>query len=192
MGCTRCFTGSLLHILNFVDLVLGGSVLLFGLLLPLHWGMWDLIWMWVPLLSIGGLTLLMVFISWCGVMAREKQIGGSGGSLDPPRPLLEPPGNLLTHLHTVYTVYSGCLPTRLNPLAERTCFSQVMASQNCGCLLSLSSLLGMLVGGVELVAAIVLVAVNSWIQRQFLETLTKICSEASPPQFCDNKENYED
>ena len=134
MGCTRCFTGSLLHILNFVDLVLGGSVLLFGLLLPLHWGMWDLIWMWVPLLSIGGLTLLMVFVSWCGVMA----------------------------------------------------------SQNCGCLLSLSSMLGMLVGGVEFVAAIVLVAVNSWIQRQFLETLTKICSEASPPQFCDNKENYED
>jgi hypothetical protein len=37
MGCTRCFTGSLLHILNLVDLVLGGSVLLFGLLLPLHW-----------------------------------------------------------------------------------------------------------------------------------------------------------
>jgi hypothetical protein len=52
---------------------------------------------------------------------REKQIGGSGGSL-------EPPGPLLTHLHTIYIAYSGCLPTRLNPLAERTCFSQVSAS----------------------------------------------------------------
>ena len=38
---------------------------------------------------------------------------------------LEPPGPLLTHLHAVYMAYSECLPTRLNPLAERTCFSQV-------------------------------------------------------------------
>ena len=37
---------------------------------------------------------------------------------------LEPPGPLLTHLHTVYMAYSECLPTRLNPLAERACFSQ--------------------------------------------------------------------
>ena len=55
---------------------------------------------------------------------REKQIGGSGGSLEPPGPLLEPPGPLLTHRHTVYIAYSECLPTRLSPLAERTCFSQ--------------------------------------------------------------------
>jgi hypothetical protein len=41
---------------------------------------------------------------------REQQIGGSGGSLEPPGCLLEPPGPLLepsgplfTHLHTVYT-----------------------------------------------------------------------------------------
>jgi hypothetical protein len=52
------------------------------------------------------------------VQLREQQIGGSGGSL-------EPPGPLLTRLHTVYMAYSECLPTRLNPLAERTCFSQV-------------------------------------------------------------------
>ena len=39
---------------------------------------------------------------------------------------LEPPGPLLTHLYTVYMAYSECLPTRLNPLAERTCFSQVL------------------------------------------------------------------
>ena len=38
---------------------------------------------------------------------------------------LEPPGPLLTHLHTVYMGCSERLPTRLNPLAERTCFSQV-------------------------------------------------------------------
>jgi hypothetical protein len=56
--------------------------------------------------------------------SREKHIGGLGGSLDPPGPLLEPPGPLLTHLHTVYMVYSEGLLTRLNPLAERTCFSQ--------------------------------------------------------------------
>jgi bleomycin hydrolase len=47
------------------------------------------------------------------VAAGEQQIGGSGGSLEPPGPLLEPPGPLLTHL------------TRLNPLAERACFPQV-------------------------------------------------------------------
>ena len=39
------------------------------------------------------------------VPVREKQIGSSGGSLEPPRPLLEPPTPLLTHLHTDYTVY---------------------------------------------------------------------------------------
>jgi hypothetical protein len=47
-------------------------------------------------------------------------MGGSRGSP-------EPPGPLLTHLHTVYMAYSECRPTRLNPLAERTCFSQVRA-----------------------------------------------------------------
>jgi hypothetical protein len=51
-------------------------------------------------------------------------VGGSGGSLEPPGPLLETRGPLLTHFHTVYIAYSERLPTRLNPLAERTCFSQ--------------------------------------------------------------------
>ena len=55
---------------------------------------------------------------------REKQIGGSRGSLEPPGPLLEPPGPLLTHLHTDYMAYSERLLTRLNPMAERICFSQ--------------------------------------------------------------------
>jgi hypothetical protein len=41
------------------------------------------------------------------VCPREKKIRGSGGSL-------EPPGPLLTHLHIVYMAYSECLPTRLN------------------------------------------------------------------------------
>jgi hypothetical protein len=59
------------------------------------------------------------------VFIREQQIGGSGGSLEPPGPLLEPPGPLLTHLHPVYIAHSERLPTRLNPLAERACFSQV-------------------------------------------------------------------
>jgi hypothetical protein len=36
---------------------------------------------------------------------------------------LEPPGPLLTHLHAVCMSYSECLPTRLNPLAKRPCFS---------------------------------------------------------------------
>jgi hypothetical protein len=56
-------------------------------------------------------------------LAGKQHIGGSGGSLEPPGPLLETPGPRLTHLHTVYIAYSVCLPTRLNPLAERTCFS---------------------------------------------------------------------
>ena len=38
------------------------------------------------------------------VVSREKEIGGSGGSL-------EPPGTLPMHLHTVYMAYSECLPT---------------------------------------------------------------------------------
>jgi hypothetical protein len=46
---------------------------------------------------------------------------------------LEPPGPLLTHLHTVYMAYSERLPTRLNPLAERTCFSQVFGLREKGC-----------------------------------------------------------
>ena len=57
---------------------------------------------------------------------REQQIGGSGGSPDPPGPLLEPPGPRLTHLHTVYIANFEWLPTRLNPLAERTCFAQAL------------------------------------------------------------------
>ena len=44
---------------------------------------------------------------------------------------LEPPGPLLTHLHTVCMAYSERLPTRLSPLAERTCFSQGLA-ERCG------------------------------------------------------------
>jgi hypothetical protein len=59
------------------------------------------------------------------VPLREKQIWGSGGSLESPGRLLEPLELLLTHLHTVYMAHSECLATRLNPLAERTCFSQV-------------------------------------------------------------------
>jgi hypothetical protein len=51
------------------------------------------------------------------VGAGEKAIEGSWGSL-------EPPGPRLTHLHTVYMAYSECLPTRLSPLAERTCFKR--------------------------------------------------------------------
>jgi hypothetical protein len=46
--------------------------------------------------------------------AGRKRSGAQGGSLDPP--------GLLTHLHTAYTAYSECLPTRLNPLAERALF----------------------------------------------------------------------
>ena len=38
--------------------------------------------------------------------AGEQQIGGSGGSLEPPGLLLDPPEPLLTHLHTVYMTYS--------------------------------------------------------------------------------------
>ena len=38
---------------------------------------------------------------------------------------LDPPGPLLTHFYTVYMGCSERLPTRLNPLAERTRFPQV-------------------------------------------------------------------
>jgi hypothetical protein len=58
---------------------------------------------------------------WC---APEKQIRGSGGSL-------EPPGPLPTHLYTVYVECSECLPTRLNPLAERTLLLPGARSSGC-------------------------------------------------------------
>jgi hypothetical protein len=57
------------------------------------------------------------------VEAREKEIGGSGGSL-------EPSGPLITQLHSVCMGYSESLPTLLHPLAERTCYSlQVEAAR---------------------------------------------------------------
>ena len=82
-----------------------------------------------------GCYAVLIFFSafaLCGVLnqkafVREQQTGGSGGSLEPPGPLLDPPGPLLTQLHTVYMAYSERLPTRLNPLAERACFSQALA-----------------------------------------------------------------
>jgi hypothetical protein len=92
-----------------------------------------------------GAFIMFVFCCWSAVFvasnhewisghievrAREKQIGGSGGSLEPPGPLLESPGPLLTHLHAVFMAYSDCLPTPLNPLAERACFSQARARDN--------------------------------------------------------------
>ena len=55
---------------------------------------------------------------------RNRQ-GVQGAHLNPLGLFLEPPGPLLTRLHTVYMAYSECLPTRLSPLAERNCFSQV-------------------------------------------------------------------
>ena len=48
--------------------------------------------------------------------------GVQGAHLNPHGPLFEPPGPLLTHLHTVCMACSECLPTGLNPLAERTLF----------------------------------------------------------------------
>ena len=57
------------------------------------------------------------------VELREKGTGGAGGSL-------EPPGLRLTHLHTIHMAYAECLPTCLDPLAERTCFSQVELIMN--------------------------------------------------------------
>ena len=54
----------------------------------------------------------------------RNRSGVQGARLNPLGLFLEPPGPLLTHIHTVYMAYSERLPTRLNPLAERTCFSQ--------------------------------------------------------------------
>ena len=45
---------------------------------------------------------------------RAKEIQGVQGAL------LEPPGPLPTHLHTAHMAHSDRLPTRLNPLAQRT------------------------------------------------------------------------
>jgi hypothetical protein len=53
-----------------------------------------------------------------GVTQGERHRGVQGGSE-------EPLGPLITHLHTVYMAYSECLPIHLNPMAERTCFSQM-------------------------------------------------------------------
>ena len=58
-----------------------------------------------------------------GLPGRDRQ-GVQGAHLNPLGLSLEPPGPLLTRLHTVYIGRSECLTTRLNPLAEGTCFSQ--------------------------------------------------------------------
>jgi hypothetical protein len=49
--------------------------------------------------------------------AGRSRSGVQGAHLNPLRPLL-------THPHTVYMACSECLPTHLNPLAERTCSPQ--------------------------------------------------------------------
>jgi hypothetical protein len=55
-------------------------------------------------------------------------------------PSLEPPGPLLTQvLHNVYMAYSECIFTRLNPLAERTCFSQARVQRRRSARLARSS-----------------------------------------------------
>jgi hypothetical protein len=51
------------------------------------------------------------------VGCREKQIGGSGGSLEPLGLFLR------TFIPFIWRIMSAFLRTRLNPLAERTCFS---------------------------------------------------------------------
>ena len=44
---------------------------------------------------------------------------------------LSPRGLFLrTSIRTVYNAYSGCLPTRLNPLAERACCSLVLTTHH--------------------------------------------------------------
>jgi hypothetical protein len=40
---------------------------------------------------------------------------------------LNPPGPILTHLHTVHMACTECLATRLNLLADRACFSQALS-----------------------------------------------------------------
>jgi hypothetical protein len=43
---------------------------------------------------------------------REKHIGGSGGSLEPPGPLFEPPGLFLrTSIPFIWCIMSAFLPT---------------------------------------------------------------------------------
>jgi hypothetical protein len=68
----------------------------------------------VVVYSGGRFSQLVGVLSAARAQIREKEIGCLGGSIS------EPPGPLLTHLHTVYMAYSECLPsTRLNPqLAE--------------------------------------------------------------------------
>ena len=70
-----------------------------------------------PLLMLDDIQAKKGMLNVLGDVGSRVYEMGSGGSLEPPGPL--------TYLHTVYMAYSECLPTRLNPLAERTCFSQV-------------------------------------------------------------------
>eukprot|EP01050_Picozoa_sp_SAG11_P004343 SAG11_NODE_275_length_11309_cov_6.090901_11_plen_108_part_00 len=51
--------------------ILGASVLIFGLLLPFHWSLWAAFWYWIPVISIGGMTLLLVFIRYLLVLSRS-------------------------------------------------------------------------------------------------------------------------
>ena len=72
--------------------------------------------LWPVICALGGtLSVLAVARHLCPLWAHLHPLGF----------FLNPPGPLLTHLYTVYMACSECLLTRLNPLAERTCFSQV-------------------------------------------------------------------
>lgn len=44
--------------------MLGSAILIFGLLLPLKWGAWDLFWLWVPIVAMGGIALMTVLTRW--------------------------------------------------------------------------------------------------------------------------------
>lgn len=59
-----------LHFLNLLDLVLGVIVGLCGLLLFLKWQMMSLIWLWAPLMGIGGVSVLLVFTRCARARAR--------------------------------------------------------------------------------------------------------------------------
>lgn len=61
-----------LHLLNLVDFVLGFCIILFALLLALRWGAWSLFWLWIPIATMGGLSIMTVFTSECGVYASQN------------------------------------------------------------------------------------------------------------------------
>jgi len=110
---------------------------------------------WAPLMGIGGISVLLVFTR---SGPRALHFACCRTAADP----------LLVRAHHLCSPYA-------RPLLCSEC--GVYASKNCGCLVSLSNLFGLIVGAVELVVAVVRNTLPRFPQSR--SSVCEICTETS-------------